>query len=269
MILANTFAVVADDVFGKSPGSLHTLAAWGGAMAYALQLYLDFSGYSDMAIGLGRIMGFTFPENFNHPYTATSLRDFWRRWHISLSTWFRDYLYIPMGGSRKGPARTLLNLSTVFLVTGLWHGASWNFVVWGLFHGAFIMFERTKGGALLTSTWRPFRHLYTLLVVIVAWVFFRADDMSHAIAFLQRMFFWQIGDPVRSSYLAYFHLDSLDLFIGLIGIMAAIPMAGHLRKYEHLMVAQSIRSLYIMGLLILSIMFLNAGNHNPFIYFRF
>jgi len=269
VLLANTFAIVADDIFSRPPASLHTVAAWGGALAYTLQLYFDFSGYSDMAIGLGRIMGFRFPENFDHPYTSRSIREFWRRWHISLSNWFRDYLYIPLGGSRHGRFRTLLNLSIVFFVTGLWHGASWHFVAWGIFHGTFIVLERSGWGTLLERAWRPFQHIYTLMVVVVAWVFFRADNLSHAISYLDRMFSWQSGDPVLSSYLAYFHLDALDVSAATIGIIASMPLNDFVRRFAQQRLMIPMRSLCILLLFVLSIIFLIAGNHNPFIYFRF
>ena len=269
VLLANFFAIAADDIFSRDPGSLSTPAAWGGALAYTLQLYFDFSGYSDMAIGLGRIMGFTFPENFNHPYVSTSIRDFWRRWHISLSTWFRDYVYIPLGGSRMGKARTMLNLIIVFFVTGLWHGASWNFIVWGMLHGFFIILERTIWGKIIAAAWRPFKHMYTLLIVIVAWVFFRAEHLSHAVAYLKVMFSWQIGDPILSSYLSYFHLNAFNICCALTGILAATPLASYVGQGNETRWRRTLKSLLILMSFILSIMFLNAGNHNPFIYFRF
>lgn len=269
VLLANSFALAADDIFGRAPDSLHTIAAWGGALAYTLQLYFDFSGYSDMAIGLGRIMGFRFPENFDHPYASRSIREFWRRWHISLSTWFRDYLYIPLGGSRHGRFRTLLNLSIVFLVTGLWHGASWHYVAWGILHGTFIILERSGWGKLLANAWRPFQHIYALIVIIVAWVFFRSDNLSHAISYLDAMFSWQTGDPVLSSYLAFFHLDSFDVCVATIGMIAALPLNELVRKFQQQRVLIELRSLYMLTLFVLSIIFLIAGDHNPFIYFRF
>ncbi len=184
VLIADTLAGPADRIFALGAGELDAGVAWFGVACYTLQIYFDFSGYSDMAIGLGRMLGFRIPENFRHPYAAASIRDFWRRWHISLSTWFRDYLYVPLGGSRGGALRTGRNLLLVFLLCGLWHGASWSFVVWGLFHGAFLVAERA---APRLAVPRPLAHLYVLAVVMVAWVFFRADDLPHALAMLGAM----------------------------------------------------------------------------------
>ena len=161
--------------------------AWLGIVCYTLQIYFDFSGYSDMAIGLGRMFGFRFPENFRWPYIAETVQGFWRRWHMSLSTWFRDYLYVPLGGNRHSAARVYVNLVIVFFLCGLWHGASWNFVIWGLFHGAFLVVERLGLAGRVMRLWRPLRHAYVLLVVMIGWVFFRADTLPAAIGFLKAM----------------------------------------------------------------------------------
>ena len=187
MIIANNCGYIADNIWSSELTDLSTPIAWLGIIAYTFQIYFDFSGYSDMAIGLGRMLGFKFLENFNFPYISRSIREFWRRWHISLSTWFRDYVYIPLGGSRRSPSRVYLNLLIVFLVTGLWHGASWNFIVWGLFHGLFIVLERVGMDKVLEKLWVPLQHLYCLLVVMLGWVFFRADDLSHGWAYVQRL----------------------------------------------------------------------------------
>ena len=189
MILANPAALPADRIFDLPAAALTPGLAWLGAACYALQIYFDFSGYSDMAIGLGRMFGFHFLENFRYPYAARSVTDFWRRWHISLSSWFRDYVYIPLGGNRQGELRMYLNLMTVFFLCGLWHGASWNFVAWGLFHGAFLVIERMGLGKLLASLPAAFGHVYTLAVVLVGWVFFRAETLGQAIEFLRAMAF--------------------------------------------------------------------------------
>ena len=187
MLIANTLAVPADRIFALPAHELSASVAWFGAACYALQIYFDFSGYSDMAIGLGRMFGFRIPENFNYPYVAASITEFWRRWHISLSTWFRDYLYIPLGGNRRGVGRTYLNLIVVFLLCGLWHGASWTFVVWGLFHGGFLILERLGLGRALRSASAPVAHGYCLLTVTVGWVFFRAETLTHAVGYLSAM----------------------------------------------------------------------------------
>ncbi len=186
VLIANTLAVSADLIF-TIPGDQLTMGlAWLGVLCYALQIYFDFSGYSDMAIGLGLMFGFRFLENFNYPYISQSLTEFWRRWHISLSNWFRDYLYIPLGGNRVAPWRVYLNLVIVFFLCGLWHGASWNFVVWGLFHGTFLVIERMGLARRMAEWHQPFRHVYAMLVVLVSWVFFRADSLPAA---------WRISCP--------------------------------------------------------------------------
>ena len=182
MLVANTVAVAADAIFALPGGELNFSLAWLGVACYTLQIYFDFSGYSDMAIGLAKLFGIDFLENFNYPYAARSITEFWRRWHISLSSWFRDYLYIPLGGNRCCPVRNYANLVTVFFLCGLWHGASWTFAAWGLFHGAFLVLERMKAGRVIESLWSPVRHVYTLLVVSVGWVLFRADTMPQAAA---------------------------------------------------------------------------------------
>lgn len=188
VLIANSMGVVADQVFTLPIENVSTGLAWIGIVAYTLQIYFDFSGYSDMAIGLGRIFGFHFLENFNYPYISQSIQEFWRRWHISLSSWFRDYLYIPLGGNRAGTWRTYFNLLLVFFLCGLWHGASWTFVIWGLYHGLFLVVERLGLIQLLKTIPVFFRHVYTMLVVMVGWVFFRAETLDQALAYVVRMF---------------------------------------------------------------------------------
>ncbi|MCB1615707.1 MAG: MBOAT family protein [Pseudomonadales bacterium] len=187
MLIANTLGEVADQIFALSGNELSTPVAWLGIICYALQIYFDFSAYSDMAIGLGRMFGFRFLENFNYPYISASVQEFWRRWHISLSSWFRDYLYIPLGGSRVAPWRIYFNLCLVFFLCGLWHGASWNFVIWGLIHGAFLVIERLGFDKILQRLWRPVRHCYTLLVVLVGWVFFRAETLDTSLHYTKTL----------------------------------------------------------------------------------
>ena len=177
VLVANTLGNVADQVFTIAPQELNTPAAWLGIVCYTLQIYFDFSGYSDMAIGLMRMFGFRVLENFNYPYIAQSIREFWRRWHISLSNFFRDYLYIPLGGNQRGKVRAYLNLSIVFLLCGLWHGANWTFIVWGAWHGLFLVLEHAGLGDLLERAWRPLRHAYVLAAVVSGWVLFRCDTL--------------------------------------------------------------------------------------------
>ena len=189
LLIADPIGQVADVIFGAGAHELSVGAAWLGVTCYALQIYFDFSGYSDMAIGLARMFGFRFPENFNYPYAATSIQDFWRRWHITLSAWFRDYVYIPLGGNRFGAWTTVRNLWIVFFLTGAWHGASWNFIIWGLWHGLFLSLERLPIVAtLLDRTPRVLRTGYVLLVVLIGWVFFRAPTLDAALHYLGRMF---------------------------------------------------------------------------------
>ncbi len=228
ILIADSVARVAGQVFSLPSADLTIGLAWLGAVCYTLQIYFDFSGYSDMAIGLARIFGFHYLENFNYPYISRSIREFWRRWHISLSTWFRDYLYIPLGGNQRGPMRTHFNLVTVFLLCGLWHGASWNFVIWGLFHGVFLATERTFLGRGLDTLPRPFRHIYTLLVVMVGWVIFRTESMTHAISYLSAMAGLAHGAGVKYN-VAMFLSDKLKLEIGM-GMIASAPLYPLLKR---------------------------------------
>ena len=195
-----------------------------GIVCYTLQIYFDFSGYSDMAIGLGRLFGFEFLENFNFPYISQSIREFWRRWHISLSTWFRDYLYIPLGGSRGSSFRTYLNLWIIFFLCGLWHGASWNFVVWGALHGVYLVVERLGWQQYLEKLWRPLRHIYTLLLVMIGWVFFRAETLTQAVSYLGSMMGITQADGIK--YYALFYCDPKTVLTLLLGCVFATPIAG-------------------------------------------
>ncbi|NOY53339.1 MAG: MBOAT family protein [Deltaproteobacteria bacterium] len=276
VLIANVMAGVVDRIFALPLERLTVPLAWLGVIGYALQIYYDFSGYSDMAIGLGRMFGFHYLENFDHPYIAGSVREFWRRWHISLSNWFRDYLYIPLGGNKKGRIRTYANLFTVFLLCGLWHGADWHFVIWGALHGVFMVFERIGLGRILKRLWAPLRHLYLLLFLSFSWVIFRADSMAAAIHYLTAL----IGrnSPGLSLPLAY--LLNPEVFLaGLAGILFAVPWPlkglaalwrgekGNLPGPEgmwRLAMIAGHGTIFLIALLDLSV---NA--YNPFIYFRF
>lgn len=276
ILIANQLALIADDIFARAPGTITSATAWLGALVYALQIYYDFAGYSDMAIGLGRMFGFRFPENFNFPYLATSIRDFWRRWHITLSAWFKDYLYIPLGGNRKGKGRTYLNLYIVFFLTGLWHGASWTFVVWGLMHGTLMVVERLGFGRLLEKSYQPLRHLYTLLMVVVAWVFFRADSLDYAVTFVGRMFSFQGGG--LSPFMSYYR-QPLYWVVGIIALLGATPLFDWLNRQWKTAVCNGNRCMShlrywsvmigMVAVLFISCCFLVTGGYNPFIYFRF
>jgi len=229
----------ADKIFALPPEQITPALAWLGVVTYTLQIYFDFSGYSDMAIGLGHLFGFKFLENFRYPYVARSITDFWRRWHISLSTWFRDYLYIPLGGNRGGQARTYANLMIVFLLCGLWHGASLTFVAWGAYHGLFLVLERVGLGAWLERRGAWLRHVYTMSVVMVGWVFFRADTFYEASRFLAAMVGIQDGSQpidLGTTIVAANVLNPVGLFadartwiaiaVGIVGSMPVLPAAA-------------------------------------------
>lgn len=187
VIIADTLGACVDRIYGLDLGNINGVLAWVAIIFYSLQLYYDFSGYSDMAVGLGKMFGFHLTENFNYPYIASTITDFWRRWHISLTSWFREYLYFPLGGNRKGKVRTYINISIIFIATGLWHGASWDFICWGIFHGFFMVLERLGLGKILEKT-KVVKHIYTILVLCVGWTFFRVGDVGLTLQYLKRMF---------------------------------------------------------------------------------
>ncbi len=274
ILIANVVAVGADAIFALPARDLSPSLAWLGLICYTLQIYFDFSGYSDMAIGMGLMFGFNFPENFRYPYTSQSIREFWQRWHITLSTWFRDYLYIPLGGSRVSSGRTYFNLVVVFLLCGLWHGAAWNFVVWGLYHGAFQVVERLGLQAWLARRPAIVRHVYVMLVVMVSWVLFRADHLSHAMGYLAAMFGLAHG---TGHYYPELYLNNylrLTLAMGVLGCMPVLPAlrtwlgAPEPSRWVRLVVdGTGIAAVALI--LVACAMALSAGTHNPFIYYRF
>ena len=257
VLLANTLAGPVDRLFALPPAELSMAAAWLATVGYALQIYFDFAGYSNMAIGLGRMIGFELPANFNRPYAAGSITDFWRRWHITLSTWFRDYLYIPLGGNRGGPWRTGANLTLVFLLCGLWHGASWNFALWGLYHGFFLVLERVGLGRVLARQPALARHAYLILVVVVGWVPFRAESFAQTGAVLRALAGGTAG--VAPDVAASF---ATALVVG--AVAAVWPADGGARWLP-----ASLAQAACLVLLVLSGACLAAGTYNPFIYFRF
>ena len=277
MLIANPLGEIADSVFSFSTGELTAAIAWIGILAYALQIYFDFSGYSDMAIGLGRMFGFKFLENFNYPYISTSVREFWRRWHISLSSWFKDYVYIPLGGSRTTAIRVYINLLVVFILTGFWHGASWNFLVWGLFHGVFLAGEHAGFSNVLKKAWRPFQHLYLILVVVIGWVFFRADSISHAIHYLHAMVHVSGTHTTSFQFAQILSHEAVCVFIiGSILSTNVYPLMGkHLRGVVPAksncigFLGDALRIATLSSLLLLSIMRIASSTFNPFIYYRF
>lgn len=279
VLIANTLAPIADHAFNMSPAALSGGTAWLGAFAYTLQIYFDFCGYSNMAIGLAFALGFTFPRNFDYPYSARSVTEFWRRWHMSLSFWFRDYVYIPLGGSRLGRWITARNLVVVFFLTGLWHGAAWNFIVWGLFHGAFLLVERVWLGRRLALLPAAASLAYTLLVVMVGWVFFRAPNLAHALQYVRAMFAPHRQPAPDLDLLFLLSPEVLVAFAA--GAVLALPaLLDRLRfeRYEHTggfephMDPTYVHRLPVVWLLtgfLLSAALLVGSTLNPFLYFRF
>ncbi len=266
MIIANNLAYVADSIIDIPNSDLHSSAAWIGILAYSFQIYYDFSGYSDMAIGLGKMFGFEFLENFNYPYIAKSIRDFWRRWHISLSTWFRDYLYISLGGNRKGNKRTYINLIIVFFITGLWHGASWNFIVWGLFHGFFLIIERLGFAKILAKTPKIISHIYTLFIVVIAWVFFRLETLTDALNYIKSMF--SFNKHPKVDFLSHY-LTKEVIMAFVLAILFSFPIYKTITNKLNNNVYLSIKTLFLLLLFVLSTMYIAIDSYNPFIYFRF
>ncbi len=263
VIIANNLGLIADKVFGIPADDLSSLSSWIGILAYSLQIYYDFSGYSDMAIGLGRMFGFNFKENFNFPYVASSIKDFWRRWHISLSSWFRDYLYIPLGGNKKGKFRTYINLFIVFFVTGLWHGASWSFIVWGLFHGLFLILEKLII-IKLPSKIKFLGHFYAMIVVMIGWVLFRADNLNYGLNYIFKMFTFSQGNNNS----VFFYMNIYTYIIFSIGIIFSIPFKTN-KRFIFIEKLDSLKYTGYILLLIFSIFELAQSTHNPFIYYRF
>lgn len=267
VLIANTMGLVADNLFGAAATGITGPGAWLGAVSYMLQIYFDFSGYSDMALGLGMMFGFHFYENFDYPYISASIREFWRRWHMSLSGWFKEYLYIPLGGNRRGKFRTVVNKMIVFVCTGIWHGASFNFLFWGIYHGFFLMLEEyipfigKKGGKLKSF----FQHVYALLVVCVGFVFFRADTMKQGCFWIREMF-TDFGWKASAMSLTLQQLTPVYLVTLAAALVAAVPVNSMLKKYKWYEGFTYVLSLAGFALCVLS---LAGGTYNPFIYFRF
>lgn len=267
VLIANTMGLVADNLFGAAATGITGPGAWLGAVSYMLQIYFDFSGYSDMALGLGMMFGFHFHENFDYPYISASIREFWRRWHMSLSGWFKEYLYIPLGGNRRGKFRTVVNKMIVFVCTGIWHGASFNFLFWGIYHGFFLMLEEyipfigKKGGKLKSF----FQHVYALLIVCVGFVFFRADTMKQGCFWIREMF-TDFGWKASAMSLTLQQLTPVYLVTLAAALVAAVPVNSMLKKYKWYEGFTYVLSLAGFALCVLS---LAGGTYNPFIYFRF
>lgn len=271
VIISNSVAIIADRAFNCGNYSeLSVLMAWLGAISYTLQIYFDFSGYSDMAIGLGRMFGFHFDENFNYPYISKSITEFWRRWHISLSTWFRDYLYIPLGGSRvKTKSRLFFNMFVVWLFTGVWHGASWNFIVWGLFYFVLQVIEKTTNcpNCFQSKSLIYLYQAFTMLAVICGWVIFRAENMGYATQYLMAMF-GGLGNQLTDIFSVYLLRDSLILF--LIAIIGSTPIIKNIfSKISTNKITNSFSYVIYLVLFVLTISYIVNTPYDPFIYFNF
>lgn len=269
VLLANTFGQSVDYIMGVPSGQIGTLTAWLAVILYTLQIYYDFSGYSDMAIGLGRIFGFYYEENFNYPYLSSSITEFWRRWHISLSTWFRDYLYIPLGGNRKGLGRTCVNLFIVFLATGLWHGASMTFIIWGIYHGIFILSERLWLKKVLDRNPVKFlNHLYAMFVVVFGWLLFRAPSMTYAIDLAKAMI-----RPSKGLWNAGLFANNKILFLAVLGILLCGPVQALFPRFRnHIFDEENVSYgdiAVMIVLLFLSTMVVVSSTYTAFIYFQF
>ncbi len=267
VLLANQMGAVWTQIYALG-GDISALMAWTGAAAYTFQIYFDFSGYSDMAIGLGRMFGFKFPENFRYPYESVSITDFWRRWHITLSTWFKEYLYIPLGGNRRGLARQALNLLIVWTLTGFWHGAGWNFVMWGLYYFAILFIEKLFLLKALDKLPRLFRHAYALLLIVIGWVIFASDDVSVMLPYLGSMFG---ANGALGGMDVYTLLTRAALMVICCVASTELPRrllvtaAGKMNEKA----AFTVKSVLTLALLALSVVFLIGDSYNPFLYFRF
>jgi alginate O-acetyltransferase complex protein AlgI len=291
VIIAGTFSSIAAQIFQAPVSEISTLFAWIGIIAFTFEIYFDFSGYSDMAIGLGKMIGFDFPENFNFPYTSKSIREFWRRWHVTLSTWLRDYLFLPIAYSLSGklPGEHYFKIKTekiiyvlatlvTFLICGLWHGAAWHFVAWGLYFSIFLILEQLFLGRMLKKLWNPIQHAYTVLIVTCSWVIFKADSLHDAFNYFGKLFSFSQGFPAMNSYLKYFTITHETIFITLAAILFSMPVYARLRAFagdrgsrNHLIQKGLTWTgiLALGSLFIICLTYMAANTYNPFIYFRF
>ena len=275
VIISNAIAQVVDNLLLDVEG-MTVLAAWTMAIGYALQIYYDFSGYSDMAIGLGRMFGFHFKENFDYPYSSTSIKEFWRKWHISLSTWFKEYVYIPLGGNRKGKVWTVINKYIVFFLTGFWHGANWTFILWGLIHGTFSVMEEGTKFNINNVKFKTVRYAYTMLIVVLAFVIFRADTVSQAMEIISKMFVFGVTDGASNIYLLS-QMSPYKIFAFLLGIIFMFPWVDKIwnklknneNKVKVYNVFYILTGIILIACLMFCIITLASDSYNPFIYFRF
>jgi alginate O-acetyltransferase complex protein AlgI len=280
VLLANPLALITDQIFALPARELSPSLVWLGVLCYTLQIYFDFSGYSDMAIGIARFFGLHIPENFNYPYASRSIREFWRRWHISLSSWLRDYLYIPLGGSRKGTIRTFSNLLIVFFICGLWHGASWTFILWGLYHGFFLVLERSSLEQWRKKLWPPLQHVQTILIIMVGWVLFRSETMADALRFFSLMAGVDTLPGGHASPAQFLDKKAqLELVVALLLSLPIMPLLG---RWRDRIIVRSGRfhvcldgAVHLTQLTVLAALFyfaiisIAAGVYSPFIYLKF
>ena len=269
VILANQAGELFKTVTAYSAGNLTTAAAWFGILMFSLQIYFDFSGYSDMAIGLMAIFGFEIPENFNYPYLSKSITEFWRRWHISLGTWFKEYVYIPLGGSRKGKLRTFLNIFAVWFLTGLWHGASWNFIAWGMYFCFFLLIEKLGLLKLLHKLPAFLCHIYALIIIYGGWLLFAWEDITHHKIFVKAMAGITEAGFVNKNIMYVVASNAILLIFLIIGSTSLPAKAGTWICSKNEIFANLLKTLFITVVFILSVAYLVNGTYNPFLYFRF
>jgi alginate O-acetyltransferase complex protein AlgI len=283
VLIADSFALIADNVFSLPAGQLTFFSAWMGIISYSLQIYIDFSGYSDMAIGLGKMLGFTIPENFNFPYIARSVQEFWQRWHITLSNWLRDYIFAPLAirFRNKGKPGIALSAIITFTICGLWHNAGWNFVVWGLFHGVFLSLESLGFGNFLKRLWRPLQHFYLLVVIIFGWVFFRSADLAYAWHYCGAMLsFSNIPASLAELQIIFSTSFILNIILAIIGAAGLFALTGKytiklINNFNPVLKGVTIISYTIVEMAVLFLIltiassYIAVNNYNPFIYFRF
>ncbi len=269
VLLANKAGALWDTIYAELGGEMTVGMAWIGALAYTFQIYFDFSGYSDMAIGLGKMFGFKFPENFNYPYISDSITDFWRRWHITLSSWFKEYVYIPLGGNRKGKARQIVNLFIVWALTGLWHGASWNFVLWGVYFFVLLMIEKLFLLKIFKKIPKFISHIYSLIFIIIGWIIFACTSLSDILAYIKNMFYGSLSSPMT------IYVLSTNIIILIIMCIASTPFPKNIAKKVASKLSLSdemrfiVKATAAMIVFVLSIAYLTGDSYNPFLYYRF
>jgi len=271
VILANSVGQVFDQISGLQMGSFSVLTAWVGCVSFAFQIYFDFSGYSDMAVGLGKMFGFEFRRNFDYPYTSSSITEFWRRWHISLSTWFREYVYIPLGGNRCTQSRQIMNLLVVWMLTGLWHGSAWNFLFWGLYYGLLLVLEKFVWGKALERLPDVVRHIYSIVLVMIGWVFFFSPSLGYAVRYLSAMFGAGASAFIDKQALYFILTHWLLYAVAVLGSSAAgySLIRRFVGVFDDNRAKKTAAGIVYIGMFLISIAYLVTESFNPFLYFRF